>query len=91
MAHFSTLGPNINWIRELCKTLDTTSLTSLVNIHWPTAGLWVNSSFLKAGIKSNAFFLVEGITIFFFFRPKRAKLTIQAAKAGYDRLLKILL
>ena len=63
MAHLSTLGPNISWIGEVCDTLDTTSLTSLVDNHWPTAGLRVNSSFLKAGIRSNPLFLLEGITI----------------------------
>ena len=36
---------------------------TLVDNHWPTAGLRVNSSFLKAGIRSNPLFLLEGITI----------------------------
>ena len=48
LVHLSTLGPNISWIGEVCDTLNTTSLTSLVDNHWPTAGIRVNSSFLKA-------------------------------------------
>ena len=64
MAHLSTLGPNISWIGEFYDTLDTTSLTSLVDNLWPTARLWVNSSFLKAWIRSKPLFLFEGITIF---------------------------
>ena len=63
LAHLSTLGPNISWIGEVCYTLNTTSLTSLVDNHWPTAGLRVISPFLKAGIGSNPLFLPEGITI----------------------------
>ena len=62
MAHLSTLGPNISGIGEVCDTLNTTSLTSLVD-NWHTAGLRVNSSFLKAGFKRNMLFLLEGITI----------------------------
>ena len=34
-----------------------------VDNHWPTAGLWVNSTFLKAGFGSNLLFLLEGITL----------------------------
>ena len=63
MAHLSTLGKNTSWIGEVCNTLNTTSLTSLVDNHWPTAGLRVNLSLLKAGIGSNPLFLLEGITI----------------------------
>ena len=63
MAHLSTLGQNIGWVGEVCDTPDKTFLTSLVDNHWPTAGLRVNSSFLKAGIGSNPLFLREGITI----------------------------
>ena len=48
---------------EVCDTLGMTSLTSLVDNQWPTAGLRVNSSLLKAGIGSNPLFLLEGITI----------------------------
>ena len=48
LVHLATLGPNISWIGEVCYTLDTTSLTSLVDNHWPAAGIWVNLSFLKA-------------------------------------------
>ena len=63
MAYLSKLLPNISWIEEVCDTLDTTPLTSIVDNHWPTAVLHVNLSFLKAGIKSNTLFLIEGITI----------------------------
>ena len=52
MAHLSTLGPNKNWIGEVCDTLDKTCLTALVDNHWPTAELRVNLSFLKAGIEA---------------------------------------
>ena len=63
MAHLATIRPNISWIGEVCYTLYTTYLTSLVDNHWSTAGLQVNSSILKAGIRSNPLFLLEGITI----------------------------
>ena len=38
-----------------------TTLTSLVDNHWPTAGLQVNPSFLKAGNGSNPLFLLKEI------------------------------
>ena len=63
MANLFTLGPNISQIREVCDTHDTTSLTSLVDNQWSTAGLRVHSSFLKAGIRCNPLFLLKGITI----------------------------
>ena len=50
-------------VGEFCDALNTTSLTSLVDNHWPTAGLRVMSPFLKDGIGSNPLFLPEGITI----------------------------
>ena len=34
MPHSSTLGPDISWIRQIYDTLNTTSLTSLVDNHW---------------------------------------------------------
>ena len=63
IAHLSTLGPNISWIGEVFDILKTTSLTSLVDNHWLTAGLQMNSSFLKAGMGSKPLFLLKGITI----------------------------
>ena len=63
MAYLSKLEPNISLIGEVYDTLDTTSLTSLVDNQWPTAGVRVNFSFLKAGFRSNQLFLLEGITI----------------------------
>ena len=63
MAHLSTHGQNISWIGEVRDTLDTTSMTTRVDDHWPTAGLRVSSTFLKAGLRSNPLFLLEGITI----------------------------
>ena len=63
MAHLSTFGPNISWIGEVCGTLDTTSLTSLVDNHWLTAGLRVNLFFRKEGIRTSPLFLLRGITI----------------------------
>ena len=59
LVHLSTLGINISWVGEVCVTLDTTSLTSLVDNHWSFAEIRVNSSFLKA----QSIFLLEGITI----------------------------
>ena len=61
IAHLFTLGPNISWIGEVCHTLNTTSLPSIVGNHWPTAKLRVN--FLKAEIGSNTLFLLKWITI----------------------------
>ena len=63
MAHLFRPGPNINWIGEVCDTLRKTSLTSLVGNHWATAGLWVNSSSVKGGVRSNPLFLLKGNTI----------------------------
>ena len=60
MADLSTLETNICWIGD---TLNTKSLMSLVDNHWPTARLRVNLYFLKEGIGSNPLFLLKGITI----------------------------
>ena len=48
--YLSRSPPNMNFIGEVCDSLETDSLTTFIENHWATGGLWVNSTLVKGGI-----------------------------------------
>ena len=52
MTYLSQPPPNTNLVGEVCDSLGTDSLTTIVVNHWATGGLQMNSTLVKGGIIS---------------------------------------